>query len=723
MSSREAQPRKTRPYFFYMISIFKSAKSTQSEKNIEIDAYFDGIQNGLWQDEVLNYRAGRTQKELTTCVTISGAFTQRKADKLLQHSGFICLDIDAKDQIATIDIERIKADIYVYAVHRSLSGNGFAVFVRIDGERHLDAYLGLEHHFMLNYSIVLDKSCKDTSRLRFVSYDPDIYINKKAKTFKTYLKKKDKPKPKPVVVKTDFDEMVVKAAPMNLFDEYADYIRLAFALATEFSESGRRYFHSLCQASPKYNERQAERDYNIALTRSQTGVSIASVYYIFKQAGIQTTSERTEKIKSIVKLADNPKEALEKLNIPLTDAEPFIVTNEQRGEPTEIDQIVELIKLNSVKFNEITRNFEFNGEEMTDRVLANFYTKVWQKIDDGISKDKIFTLIQNRDNSISYNPIRDWFERNSHLQTDNEFEKLKRCFKIEQLIYENDGVYNFDQYLDIYLKKWLLGLIGSAYGTYSLMILVIAGEQGIKKTEFFRNLLPKDLRKFYAESNLDEGKDSEILMTKKWLIVDDEFGGKSKKDATKLKRLSSQQTFSIRMPYGRVSEDLMRLAVLGGTSNDAEVINDPTGNRRIIPINLISFDFDAYLAIDKDKLFIELYNEWKQDKEAWFLTKIQIEYLNKANEKNIEVMGEVEVINKYLMPDPISKMTNTDIMLEIQKLHPSFKTNSKRMGQALKKCGYEQQVLRSGNKIIRAYEVKIKGSVTSYFIDIQDDIS
>jgi predicted P-loop ATPase len=704
-----------------MISVFKGAKSNQSVASIEVDEYFDGIKNGRWQDEVLNYRAGRTQKELTTCVTASGSFMQRAANKLLEHSGFICLDIDAKDQIATIDIERIKSDIYVYAVHRSLSGNGFAVFIRIDGARHLDAYLSLEHYFMVQFNIVLDKSCKDTSRLRFVSYDPDIYINKKAKTFKTYLKKKDKPKPKPVVIKSDFDEMVVKAAPMNLFDNYEDYIRLAFALSQEFNESGRNYFHTLCQSSPKYLYKQADRDYNIALQRNGTGVSIASVYYIFKQAGISTTSERTENIKSIVKLADNPKEALEKLNIPLSDAEVFI-TNKQQ-ERTEIDEIVDLIKLNNVRFNEITRNFEFNGEEMTDRILANFYTKVWTKIDDGISKDKVFTLIQNKDNSTSYNPIRQWFEENSHLTTDNEFEKLKACFQIEQLLYETDGVYNFDQYLDIYLKKWLLGLIGSAFGTYSLMILVIAGEQGIKKTEFFRNLLPKKLRKFYAESNLDEGKDSEILMTKKWLIVDDEFGGKSKKDATKLKRLSSQQTFSIRMPYGRVSEDLLRLAVLGGTSNDAEVINDPTGNRRIIPINLISFDFDAYLAIDKDKLFIELYNEWKADKEGWFLTKIQIEYLNKANEKNIEVMSEVELINRHIQNDPTSKMTNTDVILELQKIHPSFKTNTKRMGQALKKCGYFQQVIRDGNKTIRAYEIKIKGSVTSYYVENQIDIS
>ena len=705
-----------------MISVFKSAKSTTSEHNIEVDSYFDGIKNGVWQDEVLNYRAGRTEKTDTTCITVSGTFKQRKADKLLEHSGLICLDIDSKDQITNVDIDQIKRDEYVYAVHRSLSGNGYAVFVKIDGARHLDAFLGLEHYMMAKYLIVLDKTCKDTSRLRFVSYDPDIYINKKAKHFKTYLKKKDKPKIKPVVVKTDFDEMVVKAGPMNLFDNYEDYIRLAFALTQEFSESGRIYFHQLCQSSPKYNQKQAEKDYNVALQRSGTGVSIASVYYIFKQAGISTTSERTENIKSIVKLADNPKEALEKLNIPLTEAEAFLPKEENKKEKNEIDLIVDLIKMNDVKFNEITRNFEFNGEEMTDRILANFYTKVWQKIDDGISKDKVFTLIQNKDNSISYNPIKDWFNKNKHLKTDNEFAKLIACFKIEQLFYENDGVYVFDDYLDTYLKKWLLGLIGSAFGTYSLMILVIAGEQGIKKTEFFRNLLPKDLRKFYAESNLDEGKDSEILMTKKWLIVDDEFGGKSKKDATKLKRMSSQQTFSIRMPYGRVSEDLLRLAVLGGTSNDAEVINDPTGNRRIIPINLLSFDFDSYLQIDKDKLFIELYNEWLKDKESWFLTKREIEYLNKANEKNIEVMSEVELINKNIVNDPTSKMTNTDVILELQKLHPTFKTNTKRMGQALKKCGYIQQVMKVGTKVIRAYEIKIRGSVNSYTVGNESDM-
>ena len=52
-------------------------------------------------------------------------------------------------------------------------------------------------------------------------------------------------------------------------------------------------------------------------------------------------------------------------------------------------------------------------------------------------------------------------------------------------------------------------------------------------------------------------------MTKKILIVDDEFGGKNKSDYKKLKNLSSKQHFSVRRPYGKVSEDLERIAVLG----------------------------------------------------------------------------------------------------------------------------------------------------------------
>lgn len=692
-----------------MISIFKYCKEANAKpiRNLSEDEFFDGIKNGQWQDQVLDYRTGKIEKTKLLGLTPSGVFSQREVKSLVEHSNLICLDVDAKDQIAKIDIDLIKDDPYVYVAHQSCSGNGgYAIYVKIDGNKHLEAYLGLENYFFINYCIVLDKQCKDVSRLRFVSYDPDLYKNSKAKVFKKYLKKKEVQvkQQKTVVVKSDFDEMVNQASSMNLFDDYHDYITLCFALCSEFQENGRNYFHTLCQSSSKYDFDLCDKHYTQALKRNSSGITIASVYYKFKEAGIKLTSEKTEQLKSIAKLVDNPIEVLRELNIKDEEnlIDKFKVDN--REEKTEIDLIIDLIKYSKVRFNEITRNFEFGKEEMNDRILAKFYTTVWQKIDDGISKDKIFTLIQNRDNSESYNPIHDWFEKNKHKEAKGNFEELTKCFNIESIIYEENEKIVLTDYLDIYLKKWMLGLIGSAYGTYSLMILVLSGEQGIKKTEFFRNLFPEELSKFYAESNLDEGKDSEILMTKKWLIVDDEFGGKSKKDATKLKRLSSQQSFSIRMPYGRVSEDLNRLAVLGGTSNDYEVINDPTGNRRIIPINLISFDFERYSKIDKTKLFIELYKEWEQDKTGWFLTKGEIEFLNKSTTKNTEIMSEVELINKNLKNDPYTKLTTTDIKLEFEKMFPSLRTSTKRIGQALKICGYEQRIQKINGKTMRFYE-------------------
>jgi len=230
-----------------MISLFKLHSDKQSSENISITDYLASIKNGTWQDDVLSVRAGRLEKSKVQAVTISGVFKERKSDKLVEHSGFICIDIDAKDQICKIDIDAIKQDPYVFAVHLSVRGFGYAVLIKIDPEKHLDAFLGIENYFFINYSIVIDKSCKDTSRLRYVSYDPDIFINEKSKVFKKYLPKREVKiqQTKTIVVKSDFDEMVRQASSMNLFDDYQSYIQLAFALVSEFGQNGRYYFHQL----------------------------------------------------------------------------------------------------------------------------------------------------------------------------------------------------------------------------------------------------------------------------------------------------------------------------------------------------------------------------------------------------------------------------------------------------------------------------------------------
>ncbi len=96
-----------------------------------------------------------------------------------------------------------------------------------------------------------------------------------------------------------------------------------------------------------------------------------------------------------------------------------------------------------------------------------------------------------------------------------------------------------------------------------------------------------------------------------------------------MKELTSKQTFTLREPYGRVNVDLNRLAVLCGTTNDIEILNDPTGNRRLLPFEIESIDYEKYNAVDKTDLLMEAYQYYK-DGVKWELTPSNFARLNSS---------------------------------------------------------------------------------------------
>ncbi|GAI06051.1 unnamed protein product, partial [marine sediment metagenome] len=48
-----------------------------------------------------------------------------------------------------------------------------------------------EKYYAETYGIVLDTACKDVNRLRFISYDPDIFHNTKSKTWNKIFKEEN----------------------------------------------------------------------------------------------------------------------------------------------------------------------------------------------------------------------------------------------------------------------------------------------------------------------------------------------------------------------------------------------------------------------------------------------------------------------------------------------------------------------------------------------------
>ncbi|MDV7399913.1 BT4734/BF3469 family protein, partial [Arthrospira platensis SPKY1] len=119
-------------------------------------------------------------------VTISGKFSTANSDGLVQHSGFICIDIDDIAEELSEAFARLKDDPYIHFLARSASGAGLFGFVRIpdDPAKHKDIAQNLIQYYASTYNVVLDRKCTDIPRKRFVSYDPEAVLNPDSKVFR-----------------------------------------------------------------------------------------------------------------------------------------------------------------------------------------------------------------------------------------------------------------------------------------------------------------------------------------------------------------------------------------------------------------------------------------------------------------------------------------------------------------------------------------------------------
>jgi hypothetical protein len=164
------------------ISMFKASTNGGVRNNVPEDhmpfvQYIQDIKDGIYYTEVMAYRKAKTEetKRRLSAVTPSGKFKKQGKEGLETHSGIICIDIDAKDNDG-VDVLAIRQDEHLYALHQSTGGQGYAAYYRIEPDRHLDAFFALEKRLADRYHIIVDPACKDVSRLRFVSFDPDAFL-------------------------------------------------------------------------------------------------------------------------------------------------------------------------------------------------------------------------------------------------------------------------------------------------------------------------------------------------------------------------------------------------------------------------------------------------------------------------------------------------------------------------------------------------------------------
>ncbi len=651
------------------------------------------------------------KKKTAPLVTISGSFSARKDDAIRAHSGFIAIDIDNIDNPEDTK-KLVQGDSYVYAAFTSISGHGLCLIVKIDGTRHLDAFNGIASYLYHTYQLIVDQSGKNVSRARFISYDPWIHINTKAVIFKKYLAKpKERKLAKVAVVKTDFDAMIaaMDRKGLNLCEDYSEWIQIAYALVSEFGEGGRDYFHTLSSHSSKYNSDDCNAQYTACLKNHSESKgkrsTIATIYYHAKQNGIQAYSEQT---KEILRAASSqraaglsPEAIVKSLEVAgISPEESTKVVNEIvakdikfKSENVSAD-IAAFIKTFDLRKNVVTRKIELNGRAIDDSDINSIFLDCKAVFKES-TKDLVTSIIfSNRIET--YNPLHEFFE--DELHTEDE------CPNLTHLL---NSVITDTPNADKWICKWLVSVVASAYGNHSPLVLIFSGEkQGTGKTHWFRYLLPKQLRYLFAESKMDAGKDDEILMCLKLIILDDEYGGKSKKEEKRLKELTSKEFINVREPYGRVSLDLRRLAVFCGTSNETQILNDPTGNRRQIPIHILGIDQNEYNKCDKVALWREIYAMYRN---GWDYTVLRqdIEELNQSTDAFKHSTPEEDLIHKKLSPANSESygewMSLTDIQQYLMIETKFNYLNTQRIGSILTALGYQKDRKRRGNSIVTMY--------------------
>ncbi|PWK19631.1 DUF3987 domain-containing protein [Xanthomarina spongicola] len=287
------------------VSIFKDFANKVEDAPLQ--QIITDIKEGKYKNHIVSIRklkkngnnneANELKKHLLGFTT-SGIFNnERTADTISEYSGFVILDID---KLSESELNRITPIIhlavYTYAAFISPSGNGIKIIVPVSTskEQHKEAYNQVVRYYEQALNIDIDTSGSDISRLCFMSYDPECYFNSDAETYKVIIEEK----PLKIVssnphipINSDGSEiekyiLEIEAKGIDLTSGYVNWRNIGFAIADEYGENGREYFHRISKQHTEYDAKECDKQFTNCLKANGSGVTMSTFYYFANQAGV-----------------------------------------------------------------------------------------------------------------------------------------------------------------------------------------------------------------------------------------------------------------------------------------------------------------------------------------------------------------------------------------------------------------------------------------------------
>lgn len=219
---------------------------------------------------------------------------------------------------------------------------------------------------------------------------------------------------------------------------------------------------------------------------------------------------------------------------------------------------------------------------------------------------------------------------------------------------------------------------------------LLVGDQGCGKSTFCMNILPIELRDYYTDSiDFSNRRDVELALNRFALINMDEFDSISPSYQGFMKHVIQKAVIQTRRPHGTTTEQLRRHATFIATSNNFDLLTDPTGSRRFICIEVEGI-IDYQQPIDYKQLYAQAIQAIQHNERYWFNHEEE-KYITQSNYRFQHTTPEEENVHIYFRSptsdENYEELTCTEILERIGKRKPGFKctrTTAMSLGRTLK---------------------------------------
>ena len=264
-------------------------------------------------------------------------------------------------------------------------------------------------------------------------------------------------------------------------------------------------------------------------------------------------------------------------------------------------------------------------------------------------------------------------------------------------------------------KTWLLALTAQWMGqtnlcANSLTPILISTKQGMRKSTFCRLLMPEELRPYYLDKlDLNAKANVEMKLGQFGLINLDEFDRYSNAAMATLKNLLQLKELTVKKSYASYFIQLGRIASFIGTSNRLELLNDPSGSRRFLCVEVLQ-PIDVS-PIDHAQLFAQLKAQVVGGERVW-MDANEEQTLQQHNLLFAQFHPEEEVFMRLFdipkQNEEGQMMTTTEIHHLLCQNSPSSMrgVNASHLGRTLSGLGLKRIHTKTGNK----YFVRMKRS-------------